>query len=199
MPRITLPRSFPFFDPALCYVADWMQVRDVAQVMPIEKASFPAPWPVSAYRYELKKNDLSSYLVLREDDRATAEARVVAYGGFWLILDEAHISTLAVDPADRGLGLGEWMLVIVVETAKLRGADELTLEVRVSNKVAQQLYRKYGFRQVGLRRAYYRDNGEDALIMTTPRLDEPAFQQRYQALAESLHQRLQKEASIERT
>lgn len=199
MPRIMLPRSFPFFDPALRYVADWMQVRDVAQVMPIEKASFPAPWPMSAYRYELKKNDLSSYLVLRENDSQTAEARVVAYGGFWLILDEAHISTLAVDPADRGLGLGEWMLVIVVETAKLRGADELTLEVRVSNKVAQQLYRKYGFRQVGLRRAYYRDNGEDALIMTTPRLDEPAFQQRYQALAESLHQRLQKEASIERT
>lgn len=198
MPRLTLPRSFPFFDPALRYMADWMQTRDVAQVMPIEKASFPAPWPASAYRYELRQNDLSSYLVLREDGDASAKARVVAYGGFWLIVDEGHISTLAVDPAHRGRGLGEWMLVILIETAMLRGASELTLEARVSNEVAQRLYRKYRFRQVGVRKAYYRDNGEDALIMTTPRVGEQAFQQHYQALVESLHQRLRQEASIER-
>jgi ribosomal-protein-alanine N-acetyltransferase len=198
MARLTLPRTFPFFDPALRFMADWMQPYDVAQVMPIEKASFPAPWPASAYRYEMKKNDLSSYLVLRENDEASSEARVVAYGGFWLIVDQAHISTLAVDPAYRGRGLGEWMLVVLIETAMLRGADELTLEVRVSNEVAQQLYRKYGFRQVGLRRAYYRDNGEDARIMTTPRVDDVAFQQQVQALVESLHQRLRREARTER-
>jgi ribosomal-protein-alanine N-acetyltransferase len=197
MARMPLPRTFPFRDPALRYVADWMQAHDVAQVMPIENASFPAPWPASAYRYELKQNDLSSYLVLRENDHALAEARVVAYGGFWLILDEGHISTLAVDPAHRGRGLGEWMLVVLIKTAMLRGAGELTLEVRVSNEVAQHLYRKYGFRQVGLRKAYYRDNGEDALIMTTPRVDEQAFQQHYQALVESLHRRLRQEASTE--
>jgi ribosomal-protein-alanine N-acetyltransferase len=198
MARITLPHTFPFFDPALRYMADWMQPHDVAQVMPIEKASFPAPWPASAYRYELRRNDLSSYLVLRENQDRSAEARVVAYGGFWLILDEGHISTLAVDPAYRGRGLGEWMLVALIETAMLRGAAELTLEVRVGNEVAQQLYRKYKFRQVGRRKAYYRDNGEDALIMTTPRVDQRAFQQHYHALVESLHQRLRQEASIER-
>jgi ribosomal-protein-alanine N-acetyltransferase len=198
MARIKLPRAFPFFDPALRYTPDWMQPHDVAQVMPIEKASFPAPWPASAYRYELRQNQLSSYLVLREHDDASGEPRVVAYGGFWLILDEGHISTLAVDPARRGRGLGEWMLVVLIETATLRGAGELTLEVRVSNKVAQQLYQKYRFRQVGLRKAYYRDNGEDALIMTTPRVDERAFQQHYQAAVESLHQRLRREAGIER-
>jgi ribosomal-protein-alanine N-acetyltransferase len=198
MARLTLPRSFPFFDPALRYVADWMRADDVAQVMPIEKDSFPAPWPASAYRYELRQNDLSSYLVLRDSGDVSGEARVVAYGGFWLIVDEGHISTLAVDPACRGRGLGEWMLVILIQTAMLRGAGELTLEVRVSNEVAQRLYCKYQFRQVGLRKAYYRDNGEDALIMTTPRVDEQAFRQHYQALVESLHQRLRQEASIER-
>ena len=198
MACIALPSTFPFADPALRYAADWMQTHDVAQVMPIELASFPAPWPASAYRYELRQNDLSSYLVLREVRGASVEPRVVAYGGFWLILDEAHISTLAVDPAYRGRGLGEWMLVVLIETAMLRGAGELTLEVRVGNQVAQQLYSKYGFRQVGLRKAYYRDNGEDALIMTTPHVAEQAFRQRYQALTGTLHQRLRKAAGIER-
>jgi ribosomal-protein-alanine N-acetyltransferase len=198
MARITtLPAVFPFADPDLPYIADWMRSSDVRQVMPIEKASFPAPWPASAYRYELNKNDLSNYLVLRTQGDAGAGARVVAYGGFWLIVDEGHISTLAVDPAWRGRSLGEWMLVILVETAILRGAGEVTLEVRASNHVAQALYRKYGFVQVGLRRGYYHDNHEDALIMTTPRVDDRAFQQRYQALVEALHARLTG-ASIER-
>jgi ribosomal-protein-alanine N-acetyltransferase len=190
MPRFTLPPVFPFADPNLRYTVDWMRSSDVRQVMSIEKVSFPAPWPASAYRYELNKNDLSNYLVLRIEGNARADARVVAYGGFWLIVDEGHISTLAVDPAWRGRGLGEWMLVILIETAILRGAGELTLEVRASNQVAQALYRKYGFVQVGLRRGYYHDNHEDALIMTTPRVNDQGFQQRYQALVEALHARL---------
>jgi ribosomal-protein-alanine N-acetyltransferase len=198
MARITLPCTFPFIDPALPYTADWMRPHDVRQVMPIEMASFPAPWPASAYRYELARNDLSSYLVLREKEGTASQARVVAYGGFWLILDEGHISTLAVDPALRGRGLGECMLVVLIETAILRGAGELTLEVRASNHVAQGLYRKYGFLRVGLRKGYYRDNGEDALIMTTPRVDERGFQQRYRALLELLRERLRQEAGVER-
>jgi ribosomal-protein-alanine N-acetyltransferase len=190
MARIPLPSAFPFADPDLSYTVDWMRSSDVRQVMSIEKASFPAPWPASAYRYELNKNHLSNYLVLRAARDAGAEARVVAYGGFWLIIDEGHISTLAVAPAWRGQGLGEWMLVILIETAMLRGAGELTLEVRATNHVAQALYRKYGFVQVGLRRGYYHDNHEDALIMTTPRVDGQGFRQRYQALVEALHARL---------
>jgi ribosomal-protein-alanine N-acetyltransferase len=197
MVRIALPRVFPFADPELPYTVDWMRPGDIRQVMPIEKASFPAPWPASAYRYELNKNHLSNYLVLRTDGDADTQARVVAYGGFWLIVDEGHISTLAVDPAWRGRGLGEWMLMILIETAILRGARELTLEVRVSNRVAQGLYRKYGFVQVGLRKGYYQDNHEDALIMTTPRVDDRGFQQRYRALVEALHARLVG-ASVER-
>jgi ribosomal-protein-alanine N-acetyltransferase len=198
MARLSLPRAFPFADPALPYAVDWMHTSDVQQVMPIEKASFPAPWPASAYRYELAKNNLSSYLVLRAEGGPASEARVVAYGGFWLIVDEGHISTLAVDPAWRGRGLGEWMLVILIETAILRGAGELTLEVRVGNHVAQNLYRKYGFVQVGTRKGYYHDNHEDALIMTTPRAGEQGFQQRYRALVEALHVRLIRGAGVER-
>jgi ribosomal-protein-alanine N-acetyltransferase len=172
--------------------------------MPIEQASFPSPWPISAYRYELNQNDLSTYLVLRQRRAEAPKGRlhlgrlwhraqpspVLGYGGFWIILDEGHISTIAVHPDWRGKGLGEMMLVALIETAMLRGAEEVTLEVRVSNQVAQHLYAKYGFAQVGVRKRYYHDNNEDALIMTTPRLHEAVFSDRYAALRNALCDRL---------
>lgn len=180
-----------------------MRQSDVDQVMQIERESFPTPWPASAYRYELTQNDLSTYLVLslrrsamRKDWRRLTglwKARrspVLGYGGFWSIVDEAHISTIAVHPDWRGRGLGELALVGLIEAALLREAKEVTLEVRVSNTVAQNLYRKYGFVQVGLRKAYYHDNNEDALIMTTPAVDSPAFRDRYVTLKEALRARL---------
>jgi ribosomal-protein-alanine N-acetyltransferase len=106
------------------------------------------------------------------------------------MVDEAHISTIAVHPRWRGRGLGEMALVAMIDAAILRGAAEVTLEVRVSNEVAQSLYRKYAFAQVGRRKGYYQDNGEDALIMTTPRVDEAGFIQQYKALKVELCQKL---------
>jgi ribosomal-protein-alanine N-acetyltransferase len=191
MTEIPLPDAFPFTETNLPYNARWMQVDDIKEVMPIEEASFPAPWPASAYRYELTRNKLSSYLVLQIKDPSVIHPRpIVAYGGFWVILDEGHISTIAVRPDWRGHGLGEWMLVVLMDAAILRGAEELTLEVRVSNHVAQSLYRKYAFAEVGRRKRYYHDNNEDALIMTTPRVSDPAFAELYVELKETLCRRM---------
>ena len=184
---VSLPPTFPFADLDVPYVVRWMTVTDIEQVMPIEQASFPAPWPASAYRYELTRNNLCSYLVLcREGENGD----VLAYGGFWLILDEAHISTIAVHPAWRGRGLGEMMLAALIDAAIQRGAGELTLEVRVSNTVAQRMYRKAGFVEAGLRKGYYNDNKEDALIMTTPRVDQTPFPGRRAAREAALRERL---------
>ena len=220
MSGLMLPGQFPFDDPALPYVVELMQTTDLRQVMAIERTAFPTPWPVSAYHHELTQNDLSTYVVLRQRHAASplagswrlragrrrgrdAEGPVVArpvlgraampllaYGGFWMIVDEAHISTLAVHPEWRGRGLGELLLVSLIEAALLRGAAEATLEVRVSNEVAQSLYRKHDFVQVGRRKGYYTDNREDALIMTTPRLDDPRFVARYAARKVRLRERL---------
>jgi ribosomal-protein-alanine N-acetyltransferase len=185
-----------------------MQASDLRQVMDIERVAFPSPWPASAYRYELNQNDLSTYLVLKLrpsagshstsgwTDAITSSLRrrllepVLGYGGFWMIVDEAHISTIAVHPKWRGRSLGELVLVAMIDAAMQRGATEVTLEVRVSNSVAQNLYHKYAFSQVGRRKGYYRDNHEDALIMTTPRVDEPEFVAQFRELEAGLAQRL---------
>jgi ribosomal-protein-alanine N-acetyltransferase len=178
-----------------------MQTSDLRQVMDIERYAFPSPWPASAYRYEITQNDLSTYLVLKlrhspplRRGRVLPSMRrietILGYGGFWMIVDEAHISTIAVHEKWRRRGLGEMMLVAMIEAALQRGAGEVTLEVRVSNVRAQSLYRKYGFVQVGRRKGYYHDNHEDALIMTTPRVDEPAFLEQYSELQSRLRERL---------
>ncbi len=95
-------------------------------------------------------------------------APVVGYGGLWLMVDEAHISTIASHPEWRGRGIGELLLFAMIDNAIEIGAHLVTLEVRVSNATAQGLYRKYGFLVAGTRVGYYSDNGEDAYIMTTP-------------------------------
>jgi len=116
---------------------------------------------------------------------------VVGYGGLWLWLDEAHISTIAVHPDWRGRGLGELLLLAMLERSIELKAAQATLEVRVSNQVAQNLYRKYEFEIVGIRRRYYRDNGEDAYIMTVPALD-AAYARRLARLRQALAQRLER-------
>ncbi len=101
--------------------------------------------------------------------------RVVGYAGLWLMVDEAHVTAVAVSPAYRGFGIGELMMLGMVDIAREIGAQYLTLEVRVSNDVAQNLYRKYGFKETGVRRKYYSDNNEDALIMWSDPLESPGF------------------------
>src|SRR5690348_9389272 len=108
--------------------------------------------------------------------------RLAGYAGLWLMVDEAHITTIAVRPQFRGRGLGELLLVALAEIAYDVNARWLTLEVRVSNNVAQALYRKYGFKPAGIRQRYYSDNQEDALIMWTDAIHSPEWQGRFHEL-----------------
>ncbi len=182
-------------DERLHVIVRRMTLDDVDQVVEIDRLSFPVPWPARSYRYELMNNTRNStlYVVEKAQDvpsgaerpagwlkrlfgpeQATQEVRVpqlLAYSGFWHIADEAHISTIAVHPAWRGRKLGELLVWVMVRQAILQGASMVTLEVRVSNIVAQNLYRKYGFDITGLRRGYYHDNHEDAYMMTVAPLD----------------------------
>jgi [ribosomal protein S18]-alanine N-acetyltransferase len=120
-----------------------------------------------------------------------AELRsIVGYAGLWLMTDEAHITTIAVDPDFQGKGIGELLLVGLIDRARQIGARWLTLEVRVSNEVAQRLYEKYTFKEMGLRRRYYSDNGEDALVMWTDPIDADTFQETLQRNRDALIQRL---------
>jgi len=166
--------------PPLKVVIEPMRLEDVEEVQRIEEASFSTPWPPNAYRSELLTNKLAAYLVIR------AEGRIVAYGGMWLMVDEAHITTFAVHPGWRRQGLGERLLLAFLDLAKDRHAREAALEVRLSNVAARRLYEKYGFRPVGLRPRYYSDNNEDALIMTTDPLDDHAFRARVERLRTEL-------------
>jgi ribosomal-protein-alanine N-acetyltransferase len=136
-----------------------MYLSDLEAVLRIERGSFPTPWSRAAFQSELVDNTFAVYLVLQ------LHGRVVAYGGMWLILDEAHVTNVAVDPEFRGHGFGEQMMRGLMTRALQQGARRMTLEVRRSNVVAQNLYRKLGFVQLGVRRGYYTDTHEDALIM----------------------------------
>jgi ribosomal-protein-alanine N-acetyltransferase len=190
----------------LPYIVEPMRLRDIGEVMEIERVSFSSPWSARAYRYDLQENDLSYYFVVRQRRMEGADLGLLArvrrslgvgvrppilgYGGFWLMVGEAHISTIAVQPGWRQRGIGELLLAAMLDRATELEADIATLEVRVSNVTAQNLYRKYGFRQVGLRRRYYRDSDEDALIMSTEHLSLATFQSHFQQLKRALREKL---------
>lgn len=112
-----------------------------------------------------------------DPDEAAEPESIVGYAGLWLMVDTAHITTIAVDPPYRGEGIGELLLVGLIDKAIALGAREVTLECRVSNHVAQALYRKYTFHNTGLRKRYYSDDGEDALVMTTEPVGSQTFKQ----------------------
>ena len=160
-----------------------MSVADIDQVQRIERASFSVPWPAYALRQEVETNRLARYLVVR------VGGEIVAYAGVWLLVDEAHVTTFAVLPEWRRRGIGAQLMLAVMRLAEQIGARVATLEVRLSNIPARQLYQRFGFRPVGVRPRYYSDNGEDALIMTCLTLDSPAMQQRMQVLAERYEDR----------
>jgi ribosomal-protein-alanine N-acetyltransferase len=157
-----------------------MTIEDLPAVQLIERASFSTPWPAHAYRQELEANRLAHYLV------ATIAGEIVAYGGIWLMVDEAHVTTFAVHPRYRRRRIGERLLLSLMDLALDRHAREATLEVRLSNLGARRLYEKYGFRPVGIRPRYYSDNQEDALIMTTEPLAEERMTGRIAALRAEL-------------
>jgi ribosomal-protein-alanine N-acetyltransferase len=140
-----------------------MGLDDLTHVLEIDRLSFPVPWPERSYRYELTENPASNLLVAESNGPVH---RVVGFIGCWLIADEVHISTLAVHPSFRGQGIGRILLEETLDQSARRGAEVASLEVRVTNDSAINLYRKLGFEVVGRRPGYYRDNGEDALLMT---------------------------------
>ena len=158
-----------------------MRVEDIPAVHDIERASFPVPWPSYAFRQELETNRLARYLVVR-----AGSAGIVGYGGLWLLVDEAHITTFAVLPDWRRQGIGARLLLALLDLAGDLGASVATLEVRISNLAARHLYERFGFRPVGVRPHYYSDNAEDALIMTTEELGSRAMQARLEALRTDL-------------
>ena len=136
-----------------------MTAADIDQVYAIELKSFTIPWTKDAFYHEMQHNENALYLV------AELAGRVVGYCGMWLILDEAHITNIAILPEARGRKLGEGLMRAAIAAARAQGARHMTLEVRVSNTVAQTLYRKLGFIEGGVRKRYYTDNYEDALVM----------------------------------
>lgn len=144
-----------------------MLPEDIPVVMDIDRNSFPNPWPENTYWYELRKNPASHLLVIQS--RETTQ--VVGVAGYWLVIDEAHISTFAVHPDWRSRGVGKVLLAAMLRQAAGLGATGATLEVRAGNKAAQSLYRGFGFQVVGLRKGYYKNNGEDAVLMTADRLN----------------------------
>ncbi|WP_264476770.1 ribosomal protein S18-alanine N-acetyltransferase [Jeotgalibacillus aurantiacus] len=137
----------------------WMTTADIDAVLKVEEASFSSPWSREAFENEMTINQFAKYLLLEVD------GEVAGYCGVWLIMDEAHITNVAVVPELRGQKLGEKMMRQIMDILKESGATLLTLEVRVSNEIAQSLYRKLGFSNGGIRRNYYSDNGEDAQVM----------------------------------
>jgi ribosomal-protein-alanine N-acetyltransferase len=144
-----------------------MSLADVPAVHEIERLSFSSPWPEHAFQQELRGNRLARYIVAHAGDS------VVGFAGVWLMVDEAHITTFGVHPDWRQQGIGRQLLLNLAELSVTIGGRRMTLEVRVSNAAAQALYRSFGFEIAGRRHRYYTDDGEDALIMTTPDLADP--------------------------
>lgn len=161
-----------------------MRPADIPGVVAVERVSFEAHWPATAFEHELRQNPMARYVVLE------TEAAIVGFAGLWLMVDEAHIVTVGVPPESRRRGYGRALVHGLVALAAAAGMESATLECRVSNAAARALYRVYGFYEVGERRRYYADNGEDAVIMTTESLASDGYRTRLSGLGKALHDRL---------
>ena len=136
-----------------------MLISDLEAILEIERASFSTPWSLEAFKAELKDNEYARYLCLEFD------GQVIGYMGLWFILDEGHITNIAIKPNYRGQHWGEFLMRSVMDKMVEQGMERMTLEVRVSNSAAQSLYKRLGFATAGVRKGYYADTGEDAMIM----------------------------------
>lgn len=205
------------------YVVRPMRLSDISQVMEVERESFPAMWPPTAFKREIQQNRLARYVVVIEHDPARTPAipaeppsepaggglgrllggirhilgsddedrhplppiserpeLVIGFVGVWMMVDEAHIVTLAVRESHRRRGIGELLVISAIDMAREAGQGLITLECRVSNEAALALYSRYAFEQVGLRPRYYSDNHEDAYVLTVGSVMTP----RYESLLE---------------
>ena len=154
-----------------------MKKRDLPAVIALEQAIYPEPWSPGVFAEELSL--LNRHYVVVED-----QGSVIGYGGLLLVADDAHVTTIAVDPEARHRRVGTRLMLALVDAAGVAGARHLTLEVRVSNEGARRLYQRFGFAPVGVRRDYYRD--EDALVMWATDIDTVEYEDRIEAIRGSL-------------
>ena len=158
---------------------DPMRVEDMETVLQIDRLSFPVPWMPTAFATELS-NRSACYLVARQS------TQVVGFGGEWVIMDEAHITTLAVHPFHRGHHIGERLLLALIEEGIRRRATRATLEVRQNNHAARHLYKKFGFYEAAIRKNYYTDNGENAIVMWADNIHTHAYREALAGIADSI-------------
>lgn len=136
----------------------------IDDILTVENLCFAIPWSRQSFMDEIQQNKHARYLV------AVCDGRIVGYAGIWIVCDEGHITNIAVHPDFRKAGIGSMLLTALIETAQIEGAKDLTLEVRKNNIEARMLYEKFGFVVEGVRKGYYSDNHEDALIMWKHRI-----------------------------
>lgn len=133
--------------------------KDIDAIADLEKICFTVPWRRDSIRQELTENKVAFYVI------AELDGQVIGYAGMWLIADEGHITNVAVLPEHRGKNIASAIIAVMIEFTEVQGIKRFTLEVRSSNEAAKALYRKFDFKEEGLRKGYYQDNGEDAVIM----------------------------------
>jgi [ribosomal protein S18]-alanine N-acetyltransferase len=189
----------------MTFVLRYMEYLDVTQVVAIDKQAFSLPWPARSYAFEIGEST-HSYMVVLDSPQDTngwrklvqtlgggdlmqPRRQILAYGGLWNVMEEAHISTIATHPDWRRNGFGELVLAGMIRRAIRLSAEYIVLEVRVSNESAQRLYRKYEFEVFGVKRDYYSDDHEDAYDMRL-QLDDPAMIERFEQRFVQLQQRL---------
>lgn len=155
-----------------------MRRRHLRSVVAIEQQVFPTPWSISLYLSELTAGPSRAYFV------AVARNEVVGYAGLMIAVGEGHVTTIGVDPRWQRHGIGRKLLLELAATARGRGADDLTLEVRVSNTGAQALYHEFGFAPAGIRKNYYAEVNEDALVMWAHEVQSEDYGRRLELIAE---------------
>ncbi len=163
---------------------------DIDAIASIERVSFPTPWSRALLAHEIRERE-NLYLV------AEIDGEIVGFIGLWQVLDEGHICTLAVDPKHRRQGLGELLVLAALRDAAAAGSDTVHLEYRVGNERAASLYQKLGFEQAGLRRGYYTDTGEDAVIARIDELGTRAGRARLDAAWERWHRERSLQVAVE--
>ena len=147
-----------------------MAAEHVLPVLALERQAYTNGWPSTAFEHELQQNRLARYIVLH------VQGQLLGFAGLWLMVDEAHVVTVAVAPGVRRQGYGRLLVHGLLRVARREGMLAATLEVRESNVAARALYRELGFHEVGKRNRYYSDNREDAVIMTTEEFGSPGYQ-----------------------
>ena len=166
--------------PPLAIHVQPMRRRHVRSVLRIEQQVYPRPWSAALFMSELAMRSSRAYYIAR------VGRELVGYAGLMMTLDEGHITTIAVDPERHRLKIGSRLLLVLAREAIARGATALTLEVRMSNHAAQDMYRRFGFAPVGVRKNYYQEVNEDALVMWARDVDQPAYREQLDSIERSI-------------